>query len=50
MIKTFIHEIEKQISSNQDLFDRTNIEIFKKRLHKLVTLKSEILTAMQDRE
>lgn len=50
MIKTFIHEIEKQISSNQDLFDQTNIEIFKERLQKLVTLKSEILTGMQDHE
>ena len=50
MIKTFIHEIDKQISSNQELYDQTNFEIFKERLQKLESLKSEILTLMQDRE
>jgi len=50
MIKTFIHEIDKQISSNQELYDQTNFQIFKERIQKLESLKSEILTLMQDRE
>ena len=50
MIQTFIHEIDKQISSNQELYDQTNFKIFKERLQKLESLKSEILTVLQDRE
>jgi len=50
MIKTFIHEIDKQISTNQELYVQTNFEIFKERLQKLESLKGEILTLMQDRE
>lgn len=50
MIKTFIHEIDKQISSNQELYEQTNFEIFKERLQKLESLKSEILILIQDRE
>jgi len=50
MIKTFIHEIDKQIASNQELYDQTNLEIFEERIQKLESLKSEFLTCMQDRE
>ena len=50
MIKSFIHELDKQIASNQELYDQTQFEIFKERLLKLESLKSEILTALQDRE
>ncbi len=50
MIKTFIREIDKQIASNQELYDQTNLEIFKERIQKLASLKGEILTSMQDRE
>ncbi|MFX1281898.1 MAG: hypothetical protein ACFFA3_21295 [Promethearchaeota archaeon] len=44
MIQTFIHELEKQISSNQELYEQTNLKIFKERSQKLETLMSEILT------
>jgi len=50
MITNFIREIDKQIISNQELYNQTNLEIFKERLEKLESLKSEILTGMQDRE
>jgi len=50
MIKTFIHEIDKQITFNHELYHQTNFEIFKERLQKLKSLKNEILTSMQDHE
>ncbi len=43
MIKSFIHEIDKQIASNMELYIQTKIEIFKERLKKLESQKSEIL-------
>lgn len=46
MIKTFIHEIDKQIASNRDLYEKTKIEIFKQRIQKLEVQKSEILKNM----
>ncbi len=50
MIKSFIHEIDKQIASNLELFNQTQFEIFRERLKKLRALKKEILTVMQDCE
>lgn len=43
MIEVFISEIEKQIASNQTLYNHTNSEIFKERLQKLESLMGEIL-------
>jgi len=37
-------------SSNQELYDQTNFKIFKERLQKLESLKSEILTVIEDCE
>jgi hypothetical protein len=50
MIKSFIHEIDKQIASNKELYSQTEFKIFKERLDKLRALKNEILTKMQDSE
>ena len=50
MIKSFIHEIDKQIASNMELYNQTQFEIFRERLHKLRALKKEILIVMQDCE
>lgn len=44
MINAFIHELEKQIHSNQVLYNYTHIEIFKERFQKLESLKDEFLT------
>ena len=49
-MKTFLHEIDKQIAFNQELYNQTNFEIFKERLQKLKSLKSEILTKEEDHE
>jgi len=47
MIKTFIHEIDKQITSNSELFNQTRLEIFKKRIQMLEAKKSEIINLIQ---
>ena len=44
MINTFIHELEKQIHSNQVLYNRTHVEIFKERAEKLKSLMSEVMS------
>ena len=44
MNNNFIHELEKQIRSNQVLYNHTHIEIFKERFQKLESLMDEILT------
>ena len=44
MINAFIHELEKQIHSNQVLYNHTHFEIFKERFQKLESLKDEFLT------
>jgi len=46
MIKTVIHEIDKQIASNRDLYEKTKIEIFKQRIQQLEAQKSEFLKNM----
>ncbi|UCC20891.1 MAG: hypothetical protein JSV62_06325 [Promethearchaeota archaeon] len=48
MIKSFIHEIDKQIASNMELYKQTKFEIFRKRLEELKALKNEILATMQN--
>ena len=50
MIKSFIHEIDKQIASTMELYKQTHFEIFRERLQKLRSLKKEILTEMKDSE
>ncbi len=47
MIKTFIHEIDRQIVSTRDLYNETKYEIFKKRIQKLEAQKREILIALR---
>ena len=48
MIKSFIHEFDKQIASNMELYNQTHFEIFRERIQKLRALKKEILAEMQD--
>jgi hypothetical protein len=43
MIKTFVHEIDKQIASNRELYEKTKMDIFKQRILKLEAQKSDIL-------
>lgn len=50
MIKSFIHEIDKQIASTMELYKQTHFEIFIERLQKLRLLKKEILAEMKDSE
>lgn len=44
MINSFIHELEKQIHSNQVLYNHTHIKVFKERFQELESLMDEILT------
>jgi hypothetical protein len=48
MIITFIHEIDKQITSTRELYNKTKYEIFKKRIQRLQTQKDKILMALKD--
>ncbi len=48
MIKTFIHEIDKQIASNRELYEKTKIDIFKQRILKLEAQKSDLLKNLKE--
>ena len=48
MIKTFIHEIDKQIASNRELFEKTKIEIFNQRIQELEAQKSDLLKNLKE--
>jgi len=48
MIESFIHEIDKQISSNRELYNQTKYKIFYEQLQKLESLKTEILKNIQN--
>jgi iron-sulfur cluster repair protein YtfE (RIC family) len=50
MIKSFICEIDKQISSNIELYNQTHFDVFRERFQKLIALKKKILAVMQDCE
>ena len=47
MISSFIHEIDKQIASTTELYNKTKLEIFKKMIQKLEDQKSKILLILK---
>ncbi|MFX1390013.1 MAG: hypothetical protein ACFE9Z_08130 [Promethearchaeota archaeon] len=46
MIEAFLHEINKQIASNIELFKQTKLEIFKQRIESLEAKKREIMKSI----
>ena len=50
MIKSFIREIDKQITTNIKLYNQTHFDVYRERLQKLNALKKKILAVIQDCE